>query len=387
MVCSLIFLACSTNSTDEKKTEVTEEAEALTPYFDKKFTGTINGKIAIEMLLKKSDTTISGSYTYKGQNTFLSLTGTVKNDGSFEMSEHIEKIASDGQIEQLNTGVFKGKMTGGSLSGTWSGNNKALPFDLKTDKSVVQFDAFAKRESIKAFPDKKESPEATMFFNYLQAKNMQNKSIEDKINVITARNILNDDKFSDPKQIEAAVNAHFKKYFTEYKNDTKTFESEGPIDDSNSMMLSYSSDLDLQVIGNKKNVLSIALYSYTFAGGAHGLPGTSYINIDVSKGEILDWRNIVASKDTTEFRAIAEKMFQTKYKIGGTYDQSGIVVGEGKDFNLSSAYGFTDEGIIFTYAAYEIGPYSIGMPFFTVPYAKIKHIILKGSVIDDFLKD
>jgi len=381
-----LFFSCSA-PTDEKKAEATEQIEPLTPYFDKKFTGTINGKIAIEMLLKKSDTSISGSYTYKGQNTFLFLTGSVKSDGAFEMQEYIEKISSNGEVEQLNTGIFKGKMTGNSLSGTWSGNKKEFTFDLKTDKSAVQFENFVKKESVKAFPDRKESPEATMFFNYLQAKNMENKSMEDKINVIIAQNVLNDDKFADPKQLDAAINARFKNYFAEYQRDIKAFESEGPIDESNMMMLSYSSDLSLRVIGNKKKVLSIELSSYTFAGGAHGFPGTGYINIDISKGENLTWQNFIAPKDTTEFRAIAEKMFQAKYYVNGSYEQSGIEVGAGKAFNLSSAYGFTDEGLIFTYAAYEIGPYSIGMPSFVVPYTKIKHLILKDSAIDDFLKD
>jgi hypothetical protein len=79
--------------------------------FNKSYTGLIGGKYMISMNLNKTGATLSGSYFYHGKNASLSLSGSIQDDGTFELSE----FTADG----LMSGKFTGTIMGSEISGAW----------------------------------------------------------------------------------------------------------------------------------------------------------------------------------------------------------------------------------------------------------------------------
>lgn len=96
------------------------------PYFLKKYVGTIDGKLNVEMvLINWGDGFLSGRYWYTSKNKPIELSGELKpNDNSFEIVEFVN-------------GKEGAKFIGGfhspdSLSGSWASKdgNRTLPFSL-----------------------------------------------------------------------------------------------------------------------------------------------------------------------------------------------------------------------------------------------------------------
>jgi hypothetical protein len=117
-LCTLAFLT-SCNQGQNRNTEappsskVSSSSAPTNPSadFNKSFTGLIGGKYMITMNLNKTGSTLSGSYFYHGKNASLSLSGSIQNDGTFELSE----LTSDG----LMSGKITGTIMGPDISGAW----------------------------------------------------------------------------------------------------------------------------------------------------------------------------------------------------------------------------------------------------------------------------
>jgi hypothetical protein len=92
----------------------------------KTYAGTIGGKYAITMRLRRDGAALTGSYAYTKVGQDIRLAGTVQADGTFSLEEFDDK----GQV----TGQFGGKIgTDGSVTGTWRkpGSDKTLALALR----------------------------------------------------------------------------------------------------------------------------------------------------------------------------------------------------------------------------------------------------------------
>ncbi len=90
-------------------------------------TGTLNGKIPIEMKLNIDGQDAKGSYLYTKYKTDIPLKGTADAGGNLVLSEFDDK----GNM----TGTFKGKLSaGGKFEGQWSkpDGSKVFPFALES---------------------------------------------------------------------------------------------------------------------------------------------------------------------------------------------------------------------------------------------------------------
>jgi hypothetical protein len=90
------------------------------------YAGTINGRYPIQMLLKRDGKDIKGYMFYESAATYISLRGTVTPKDLATVNE----MDGKGKI----TGVFEGKLSEGSFTGTWSSpdKKKRMPFKLTT---------------------------------------------------------------------------------------------------------------------------------------------------------------------------------------------------------------------------------------------------------------
>lgn len=104
-------------------------------YFIKKYTGVINGNLAIEaILINWGDGYLSGRYWRQGKKDFFELSGELRNDGGYEISEY---------LNDKETGMFSGNLSNyDTLAGAWSNaeETKRFPFELYASPPSVEQD-------------------------------------------------------------------------------------------------------------------------------------------------------------------------------------------------------------------------------------------------------
>lgn len=137
---------------------------------------------------------------------------------------------------------------------------------------------------------------------------------------------------------------------TSYQNISNEFPEE---------TVPYEASIDCQLTFQCKNLISVAIDSYVFTGGAHGYGGVSYINVDVKSGKRVS--NKALFKNHNKFINHAEKIFRAQNEIpeNEPINSTGFFF-ENDTFNLPENIGFTDKEVILYYNQYEISSYAEG---------------------------
>jgi hypothetical protein len=101
-----------------------ELEEAPQPYFLKKYEGTINGNLPVEMVLVNwGDGFLSGRYWYKDKGQPIELSGELAEDMNFQITEF---------SNNKETGTFAGALADPSyLSGAWTSASKSKNFTFE----------------------------------------------------------------------------------------------------------------------------------------------------------------------------------------------------------------------------------------------------------------
>ena len=120
-----------------------------------------------------------------------------------------------------------------------------------------------------------------------------------------------------------------------------------------------------------KKILTLALNSYLFTGGAHGYTTRRFLNFNKRKGsEIENWELF---KDHKHFEHFAE----TKFRIQEDIPQDDAINSTGFMFEQDAFYlpeniGFTQEGLVLLYNQYEVASYADGAIQLILPFNEVK---------------
>lgn len=126
---------------------------------------------------------------------------------------------------------------------------------------------------------------------------------------------------------------------------------------------------ETKVLLNRDFLLSLALESYADTGGAHGMPAIGYLNIDRRTGKLLTLADLVQIPPGT-LQTLLEKHLrlamnlppQASLKAAGFFEDR---------LPPTDNVGLDAEGLRFTYGAYEVAPYVMGLPNVRLPYAEL----------------
>lgn len=135
----------------------------------------------------------------------------------------------------------------------------------------------------------------------------------------------------------------------------------------------YSADFKARVVARHDGVLVVRLDAYTFLGGAHGMPITDYMVIDVAKKRVLSLADMLEPGQ--------HKAFEAKLRAAhARWAKQQAVDMSNWPFTPSDNAAPMADGMAVTYQAYDIGPYAMGQPTLTIPYDQL-HGILKPRFI------
>jgi hypothetical protein len=121
------------------------------------------------------------------------------------------------------------------------------------------------------------------------------------------------------------------------------------------------------------HILSLAVETYQFTGGAHGLAWRVFYNLDTKNGQQLSLEELY--KDTADYKTIINREIQKQINQQITSDQGMYFDGDMGFKSISDNHPFyiKDGHIVICFGQYEIAPYAAGMPEFQVP----------GKIVDD----
>jgi len=114
-----------------------------------------------------------------------------------------------------------------------------------------------------------------------------------------------------------------------------------------------------------EDLITIAISTYEFKGGAHGNDKIKFINLNAKTGDIIDRDAII--EDIEGFKKLANTYF-IKSLDTEDKDQNMEDLFFGKPFQLPENIGYSDDGLILLYNVYEVASYDQGYTEFVIPF-------------------
>ncbi|MCK6603400.1 MAG: DUF3298 and DUF4163 domain-containing protein [Ignavibacteriaceae bacterium] len=127
----------------------------------------------------------------------------------------------------------------------------------------------------------------------------------------------------------------------------------------------WEESINIEVLAVTPGLISLSSSYYNYLGGAHGMYGTSGIQLNPETG-MLYTNDQILNYDAAIYeglRGVAESRLREKYGTGSENEMLSDLGFwfENDEFILSENFLITDTGFVFLYQPYEIAPYALGL--------------------------
>ncbi len=204
--------------------------------------------------------------------------------------------------------------------------------------------------------------------------------------------MISSDSANTVKSVRQAFNAL--NIFDLYAEDLKGFDDKESIES-----MGYSQYDSVVVLRNTPKIIVLSNSNEIYTGGAHGSHGVVFENINPATGKSYKLADFFKPNFETELTKMGEKCFKEQFlpeidmkatdplseENGFWFDKNQKDEGVDNIFYLSENFGISEKGFDFVYASYEVGPYAIGLPSFTIPFSQLKSL-LKDEWANEFSK-
>lgn len=140
-------------------------------------------------------------------------------------------------------------------------------------------------------------------------------------------------------------------------------------------------DVDFTQILRTNRLIIFRYEQSSYTGGAHGMYGYHYLNIDLKKSKILKLSDLLT--DMELFKAIAQKAFTEQY-LNNPADITEYWMDDDGSLVLPREFGITDKGLLLHYNVYEIANFARGDIELLIPYLDLKDILV-DEYVDELL--
>lgn len=122
-------------------------------------------------------------------------------------------------------------------------------------------------------------------------------------------------------------------------------------------------------------IVVVALESYLFSGGAHGISTMQYVNWLPKLDRIVTLEAMLLPGQLKAFEAVLRSQ-HTKWLETNEFAKADKTAYEKMwPFQFSDNAALLENGIAVTFDPYTLGPYVLGMPTIVVPFAELKGIV------------
>ncbi|EPR72191.1 hypothetical protein ADIWIN_2691 [Winogradskyella psychrotolerans RS-3] len=127
--------------------------------------------------------------------------------------------------------------------------------------------------------------------------------------------------------------------------------------------------IETELVYQSEAIITIAISTYEFKGGAHGNDKIKLLNLDAKSGKTLEINDFIT--DLTGFTALAETQFiQSLEENEDQLTIENFFFGE--PFHLPENIGFSEEGLVLIYNVYEVASYDLGYTEFMIPFSEVQ---------------
>jgi len=125
-------------------------------------------------------------------------------------------------------------------------------------------------------------------------------------------------------------------------------------------------------------IASFRFYESSFLGGAHPNTNAYYTNYDLGTGGKLELKDLFIEGYENKLNTLVEKKFREVrgLKPDENLNEAGYQFADNK-FRVNNNLGFTNEGIVLFYNAYEVAPYYMGSTKVNITYRELEGLLKK----------
>ena len=136
-----------------------------------------------------------------------------------------------------------------------------------------------------------------------------------------------------------------------YQDSKATLQEYGDLAIRDSSQMAY--------VGQRGNIATFIQYWDNYTGGAHGLYGTNYFNVDLNKKTVISLDSLMSKAHQEQAKAILWNSYLEKTRMEAQ-DEKAEPFTTKADFDLVDNFYFTHEGINFVYPVYALASFVEG---------------------------
>ena len=127
--------------------------------------------------------------------------------------------------------------------------------------------------------------------------------------------------------------------------------------------------IETEKIYQSEDIITFAISTYEFQGGAHGNDKIKFLNLNAKTGNILNINEMIDLSEA--FKDIAKTFFLKNIETR----EENLKMEDfffGKPFQLPENIGFSDDGLVLLYNVYEVASYAQGYTEFAIPFEEVQ---------------
>lgn len=150
--------------------------------------------------------------------------------------------------------------------------------------------------------------------------------------------------------------------------------------------ISETLELGYQVYYSNKRLVSLRLTQTVMAvGQMHPIDYYETINYDLRKGRPLRPTDIFKVGYLRSLSAYCRNEFRNKYDLK-YLDAPLVNEGTSPEKDNFDSWNIVPEGILISFADYQVGPHAFGKPEMIVPYSALREVLIENSLIREFVR-
>lgn len=380
----LVLLAASACQSDAPAAEAHLRAEerALQPQETNRYyhlRGSL-GDLAISMELQEESNSqgregrfFRGFYRYDDYGGPIGIYGNLENGNRLILSE---QGSWDSEPH-----LFQGRWEeNGDFSGLWQHSNGKEVYDFRLQKSqnAVPLKGYWIQDSLVAYPKWAASPVLSYALEWLDvADDKMPKEQGDFLREQIARGMLEGKAPGNSNDLLAKLTEERNTLYEDFRQEMASMVEAGIIDSLAEadafLSFNYSYITSVQVYYNAPDLLTLGFTDYSYTGGAHGMYATIVGSYDLMQKKVLKLSDVLLPGYVEVMSKALANAVRRKYNLGDGAPLNTFLFEE--EIAPNENYGFTDKGVFFVYAPYEIAPYAAGEIELFVSFERIKEYV------------
>lgn len=331
--------------------------------------GTISN-IPITMNLTQCGDDYSGIYYYDKYQIPIFMGGKLNaTKNKIELTSEI-----NGKVETFSLNKLQD-----DFNGEWVSGNRILPVKLNRVNTPFNWKTYRQELTLPLRPNMEDGPKLSCNVKLVWPEGESPTADFVRKQILKMLSLSTNSTTNRPEDIIRSVNNEFRKtYFEAHKDDSNEDIKE------HAFSFSEEHNVGISLYNLNYQYLTLEKDFYEYLGGAHGMGGSIFVNLDIKLKTEITLSNLFTPSGLKQLPRLLEQQFRIdqKLKPGQSLVDGGLF--ENKIEQVSDNFYMTQKGIGFYYLQYEIAPYVMGPIEIVLPFSKIK-ALLKPTAMSYFI--